>query len=80
MAGQLSDDGTMDTVISCVDCGEEQRYTYQPVEYDGTEDQQDALDSGKDERLYMAWVHECIEDFDESHECGESEEGSDDDE
>lgn len=71
MSGKLSDDGTMDTVIVCEHCGEEARYTYDPPQRDGIEDQRDADERGVDERLYMAWVYDCIEDFDESHECPE---------
>ncbi len=29
---ELTDDGTLDTVLRCTDCGAESRYTYQPAE------------------------------------------------
>lgn len=51
----LMDDGTMDTVIRCDECGEEYRYNY-----DGDEDQ-----------TYQQFIQWAMTDMDEEHECGE---------
>lgn len=60
--GRLGDDGTMDTVITCADCGYEERYTY---------------DGEGGEKDYMLWVYQLIEEFDDEHMCEEAEEGED---
>ena len=52
---ELRDDGTLDTVISCPYCGEELRYTYQTCDDDATD--------------YDDFVQQCLDDFDEDHEC-----------
>jgi hypothetical protein len=55
MAFELSDDGTMDTVLVCVSCGAEARYTF----------------DGDGEESYDAFVEWAIEDAegDHDHEC-----------
>lgn len=64
MAGHLTDDGTMDTVIKCDICGEETRYSYQ-------------IDGGDD--TYDEWVRGCIADFDRDHMCPVENEDDDND-
>ena len=50
----LSDDGTMDTVITCGRCGRENRFTYEPF-----------TDDDIDGASYDAFVDECIASVDE---------------
>lgn len=83
MAAQLSDDGTMDTVIRCSECGEEQRYNYDsgPRDEQDTEDRLEDLRANYpkesparingllDECLYNEFVDVCLEDFESEHEC-----------
>lgn len=75
MAAQLSDDGTMDTIIRCSECGEEQRYNY-----DGDTEEECAplcasrvpfgeCTCGRAERSYDAFVDWCLEDFESEHVC-----------
>jgi len=57
---RLGDDGTMDTVLVCDECGQEIRYNFDPSGPDTIDDiQQD----------YDAFVDWAIEDATESHEC-----------
>jgi RNase P subunit RPR2 len=58
MAFKLSDDGTLDTVVTCEDCGEEVRYNY-------------GYDAPKD-LTYDEWVEWCLKDAAEDHECDRS--------
>lgn len=60
MAGRLGDDGTMDTVIYCSECGEEARYNF---DSDGMEE------DGDSQTAYEDFVEWAIEDFNDSHEC-----------
>lgn len=61
----LTDDGTMDTVLRCSDCGEEFRYNYDGgVEHDGDND-----DTRTDEQMYDDFVEWAIEDADSDHDC-----------
>lgn len=80
---QLIDDGTLDIVLCCSDCGEEMRYTYDPgpdseeralelrAEY--LAQHPDAKDSAAndyaDQTLYDEYVEGRIEDADAQHEC-----------
>lgn len=52
----LTDDGTLDTVFECIDCGGQERYTFTPSgqRYDGGY------------RRFVAWA---IEDAEEQHVC-----------
>lgn len=52
---ELTDDGTLDTVLRCSDCGEEMRYTYDH-----------GLDS---EETYDEFIDWAIEDATYDHEC-----------
>lgn len=51
---ELTDDGTLDTVLLCNQCGEQLRYTFGGVDEDGP---------------YEAFVEWCKEDAEEVHEC-----------
>lgn len=64
MAFFLGDDGTMDTVIVCGECGEEIRYNYA-----SSADDFDADDRRSDQQRYDDFVDECIADAEDSHEC-----------
>lgn len=71
---RLGDDGTMDTVLVCRQCGAEARYNY-----DGPNDIEAASVDGAMEQLadadeqYRAFVAWAIEDFDSEHDCSETE-------
>lgn len=56
----LSDDGTMDTVVTCKDCGRDCRYTF-----DGEVPTNDAPDRD----AYDCFIEWCFEDASETHEC-----------
>lgn len=60
MAARLGDDGTLDTVIYCSECGVEQRYNFDPAMPDTIDD----IESD-----YASFVDWCLEDFDSEHEC-----------
>ena len=59
---RLGDDGTLDTVIYCAECGAETRFNYDPAI-----SAEDANDVGD----YDAFVGECLEEFESEHDCGE---------
>lgn len=56
---ELSDDGTLDTVLKCSDCGEEFRYNFDP-DSDG-----DASDS----KAYNDFVQWAIDNATDDHDC-----------
>lgn len=56
---RLSDDGTLDTVIVCTDCGRELRYTYDPYS--------DDPDSGLEP--YDSFVDWALQDAEAGHRC-----------
>lgn len=58
MPHTLGDDGTLDTVAVCTECGEEIRYTYNPV---GT---------GEDD--YQEFVKWVLQDAADSHTCDDT--------
>jgi hypothetical protein len=67
---ELTDDGTMDTVLRCSKCQQEFRFNYDGGMDAGTDDdqperEQDAL------AAYDAWVDSIIEDTESEHECRE---------
>lgn len=62
MAAELRDDGTMDTVIACDRCGEEERYNW----------------DGEGFGSYDAFVAWALKDFDETHECADEDDPDDD--
>lgn len=57
----LSDDGTMDTVVVCTECGSEMRYNFVPFEPEegGT----------PEDKQYENFVEWAIEDAESQHEC-----------
>ena len=57
---KLSDDGTMDTVLVCDNCGEEFRYNFQNADIDESDDP---------EADYDAFVEESIADASSEHDC-----------
>lgn len=58
---RLGDDGTMDTVIVCADCGEEMRYNYDPSdEYD---------EDITDEQAFADFLDWALDDAESEHEC-----------
>ncbi len=59
MAALLGDDGTLDTVIYCSECGEEARYNY-----DGGD-----IDEETAPQSYDAFIDWCLENFESEHEC-----------
>lgn len=66
MAFSLSDDGTLDTVLTCDVCGQDERYTFVPdVAYSP-----DPAPPGP-ELAYDAFVAWALEDAEQLHECGE---------
>lgn len=67
MAIVLTDDGTLDTVLRCEECGEEFRYNYSAIEHDPD-------DTRSDEEAYDDFVKDCIEDAEAEHECGAEDE------
>lgn len=66
MAIQLSDDGTLDTVIKCTGCGQEFRFNYDPAgdDYPIGDEARDAYDE---------FVDDCIAGVKAEHVCGEEE-------
>lgn len=73
MAFILTDDGTLDTVLRCEDCGEEVRYHYDP-ETDDYPAGDDATDA------YKTFVKWAIEDAESEHECEPDEDADEPDE
>jgi hypothetical protein len=53
---QLRDDGTLDTVVACTDCGHQERFTFQPDSYDD-ETYDDFVAWALDE---AAACHDCL--------------------
>lgn len=62
MAFTLTDDGTMDTIVRCEYCGQEERFNYDPPP-EADDSEQD------DEELYAEWIDECCANADDDHEC-----------
>lgn len=90
MAIELTDDGTMDTVLRCSECGEEFRFTHDGL---GIEDEDDRIAALLDanpgmtearatdllgEVLYEEWVDSCIAEIESEHECPQDEPQEDD--
>lgn len=73
MAIELSDDGTMDTVLRCSECGEEFRFNYDGAYEDGNLEPSEARTAQEEEaareEAYDAWVDSCIEEVEAEHEC-----------
>lgn len=66
---RLGDDGTLDTVLVCRQCGEEARYNF-----DGCTDPDCKGDCDPGE-TYAAFVEWAMEDFDSEHECTSGDSG-----
>ena len=64
MAFRLGDDGTMDTVIVCTDCGAEIRFNA-----DETIHNDDCVNMAGTCGCYDAFIEQCIEDCENDHEC-----------
>ena len=63
----VGDDGTMDTVVSCSQCGEELRYNW-----DGPEDTDDGIpEEVEAQHQYNQWLDWCCQDAAEQHEGDE---------
>lgn len=67
MAIELTDDGTLDTVLRCSECGEEFRFNYEPSVL-SDEDSANRRQSA-DLEDYNIWIDECIADVGEWHDC-----------
>jgi len=63
----LIDDGTLDTVFACDDCGEQIRCNYA----NDTMEQSDSMVDG-DEDAYHAWRDEQRAAIEDDHDCGRS--------
>lgn len=71
MAIELTDDGTLDTVLRCSDCGEEFRFNYASG-HESADD--DTCSHGKApadgcEDCYDEWITDCISEIEEEHDC-----------
>lgn len=62
MTFSLTDDGTLDTVLRCADCGQELRYNF----------------DGESGQTYDDFVEWALTDADEDHECEEDDDTSSD--
>jgi hypothetical protein len=62
MAFELTDDGTLDTVVRCTECGVELRYKYDSSDADTV----DPDDNGDAYDAFVAWA---IEDAEQVHVC-----------
>ena len=60
MTFTLADDGTLDTVVKCNECGQEERFNY-----DGDIN----MTPDEIEADYHEWVNGCCEGAEEDHEC-----------
>ena len=72
---ELTDDGTLDTVFRCSDCGEEIRCSYDG----GFADDADSDDTRSDVELYELWRDDQQSDIEDEHECQAENRMQDDD-
>jgi RNase P subunit RPR2 len=70
MAFNLSDDGTLDTVVKCNVCGAELRYNYDGPDMHAVYSAPNADDES--DRRYRDFVEWAIEDAEADHVCGEN--------
>ena len=61
---RLGDDGTLDTVLVCRECGQEARYSYDGAPF--MDDDRREVDGEADYNAFVTWA---IEDFDSEHVC-----------
>lgn len=86
---RLGDDGTLDTVLVCRQCGAEARYSYDSSPRD-EQDNADRLEhfaslywtetttrlqERVDEQCYREFIDWAIDDFDSEHECEDTDNG-----
>lgn len=74
MAIELTDDGTMDTVLRCSECGEEMRYSTPMDAYDATDGPcEHGIPAGGDGCIDCreAWIEELIVECSDEHVCYE---------
>lgn len=82
MAITLSDDGTLDTVLRCDECGDEFRFNWDgaPSDDDDADELAALADANPtlnerqlqellDKTLYDEWVDSCIAEIESEHEC-----------
>jgi hypothetical protein len=55
---RLGDDGTLDTVLFCGECGEEFRFNFASSD-----------DSAEGDAAYDAFLDECVAEVEDEHEC-----------
>lgn len=67
MAIELTDDGTMDTVLRCSECGEEFRGNYDPFGFSPDDDEM--ADSDEADNGYDEWIAEFIAETEADHVC-----------
>ena len=67
MAILLGDDGTLDTVVICSECGREYRGNFDPA-------MSDTIDDIEADYDYDAFVESFIADISSEHVCGEDDE------
>lgn len=60
----LADDGTLDTVIQCLDCGEQFRFNFSPEDCGPCND----IDAAECTH-YDEFVADCISEIESEHEC-----------
>ena len=70
MAIELTDDGTLDTVLRCSACGEELRYNY-----DGGRLLCEGTPGEAETQSYDDFVNWAIEDVESEHKCSKTEDG-----
>jgi hypothetical protein len=78
MAIELTDDGTMDTVLRCSECGEEFRFNYANSGADEANAETELSDADH-EAHYDEWVQSCIEDAEADHACDDETRGPQED-
>lgn len=69
MAIELTDDGTLDTVLRCADCGEEFRFNYQTADARPVDEIGRPPTEREQQADYDAWLAECIVDVTAEHTC-----------
>lgn len=75
---ELTDDGTLDTVLRCSRCGKEMRYNYDPsedeiaerIEHNRRQGQIFSRTNAEDD-AHDAFVEWAIEDATDNHDCGQ---------
>ena len=65
MTIELTDDGTLDTVLRCSECGEEMRYNFSSFTFHFSSGEPEGLDG----QSYDDFVDWAIEDATQEHEC-----------